>query len=321
MGAYRHLFGPVMSRRLGLSLGVELVREKTCSYDCVFCQIGRTPRTSLERACFVPVQEVLEEFSAWLAAGGRADHITLAGAGEPTLHSGFGEVLAGLAQRSPIPTVLMSNGSLFYLPEVREAAARASIVKVSLSAWDEASWRRLNHPHPDLRFEQVLKGLQAFAGSFSGTFWVEVFLVKGINDQPGQVARIAALVNALNPTRVHLNTVVRPPADSASGAVAEPVLLELAGLFDPPAEVTPPVAAVAGAAAGAGAGLLETVTRHPSTLDQLVASLKRDRAGLSAELDALEKAGEVERVETAGLVYFRRRQPGPSIHPGVDVAG
>jgi wyosine [tRNA(Phe)-imidazoG37] synthetase (radical SAM superfamily) len=296
----------------------------------VFCQVGRTPRTSLERACFVPVAEVLAEFSDWLAAGGRADHITLAGAGEPTLHSGFGEVLEGLAARSSIPTVLMSNGSLFYLAEVREAAARASIVKVSLSGWDEDSWRRINHPHPELRFDRVLGGLRAFSESYRGTLWVEVFLVKGVNDKPGQVARIAALVNGLGAARVHLNTVARPPADPAAAAVAAAALRELAGLFKPTAE-TADAAAAAGSAELRSpekglvsvdeTGLLETVTRHPSTLEQLVASLKRDPAGLAVELNALEKAGEVERVETGGAVFFRRRAKGPSVHPGIDVTG
>jgi wyosine [tRNA(Phe)-imidazoG37] synthetase (radical SAM superfamily) len=310
MSAYRHLFGPVLSRRLGLSLGVELVREKTCSYDCVFCQIGRTPKTSLERACHVPVPEVLAEFSAWLSAGGRADHITLAGAGEPTLHAGFGEVLEGLAARSSIPTVLMSNGSLFYLPEVREAAARASIVKVSLSGWDEASWRRINRPDPALSFDRMLEGLRAFAATYRGALWVEVFLVKGVNERPAQVARIAALVNRLKPARVHLNTVVRPPAEPLSRAVAEEAMRELAGLFVPAAETPEAAAPLASAAAGSGAGLLETVTRHPSTVDQLAESLNRGRAGLEAELGELEKAGQVERIETGGAVYFRRRQPG-----------
>lgn len=299
-----------MSRRLGLSLGVELVHEKTCSYDCVFCQIGRTPKTSLERAYHVPVRDVLAEFSAWLAAGGRADHITLAGAGEPTLHAGFGEVLDGLAARCSIPTVLMSNGSLFYLPEVREAAAKASIVKVSLSGWDEESWRRINRPHPSLTFDRMLEGLRAFAATYRGTLWVEVFLVKGVNERPEQVARIAALVNGLKPARVHLNTVVRPPAEPESRAVAEEAMRELAGLFAPAAETPEAAAPRTSAAAGSGAGLLETVTRHPSTLEQLAESLKRDRAGLESELAALEKAGQVERVETGGAVYFRRRQPG-----------
>lgn len=307
MSAFRHLFGPVLSRRLGLSLGVELVPEKTCSYDCVFCQIGRTPRTTLERAHFVPVDEVLADFSAWLAGGGKADHITLAGAGEPTLHAGFGDVIDGLKARSAIPTVLMSNGSLFFLPEVRAAAAKADIVKVSLSGWDDASWRRVNRPQGSLRFDRMLEGLKAFAADYRGALWVEVFLVRGVNDRPDQVARIAALVNPLKPARIHLNTVVRPPADPDSRAVADEAMRALAGLFQPAAE--PPVTdAPRSVSAGAGGGLIETVTRHPSTLAQLAESLQRDQAALAVELEALVRAGLVESVETQGVVYYRRRR-------------
>jgi wyosine [tRNA(Phe)-imidazoG37] synthetase (radical SAM superfamily) len=312
MSAYRHLFGPVLSRRLGLSLGVELVPEKTCSYDCVFCQIGRTPHTTLERARFVSETDVLAEFSAWVAAGGKADHITLAGAGEPTLHAGFGEVFDGLRARSAIPTVLMSNGSLFYLPEVRDAAVRADIVKVSLSGWDEASWRRVNRPHPALRFDQVLEGLRSFAGSFRGILWVEVFLVRGVNDSPEQAARIAALVNPLQPARVHLNTVVRPPAEPDSRAVTDDTMRSLSALFDPPAE-TPVTDAPHTASTAGGGGLLETVTRHPSTLAQLAESLQRGQTGLAEELKALEGQGLVESVVTQGSVYYRRRRE--SVNP------
>lgn len=307
MTPYRHLFGPVRSRRLGLSLGIELVRQKTCSYDCVFCQVGRTPKTTLERGRFVPEEEVLDEFSAWRAAGGKADHLTLAGAGEPTLHLGFGEVLDGLRHRSSIPTVLMSNGSLFFLPEVRNAAAKASIVKVSLSAWDESSWRRMNRPHPDLHFDRVYKGLKTFSENFDGTLWVEVFLVPGINDDPDDAARIARLVNVLKPARVHLNTVVRPPAYADTKAVPEAALRGLASLFRPAAETPDQTVPQVVAAEGTGGGLLETLVRHPSTLEQLVSSFKRERADLQAELDALEKSGRIERMEMDGSFFYRSR--------------
>ncbi len=309
MPAFKHLFGPILSRRLGLSLGIELVRQKTCSYDCVFCQVGRTPKTTLERGRFVPESEVLEEFSSWLASGGKADHLTLAGAGEPTLHLGFGEVLDGLRSRCSIPTVLMSNGSLFYLPDVRRAAAKASIVKVSLSAWDEASWHRINRPHPDLHFDPMYEGLRLFSNEYHGTLWVEVFMIAGINDSPDDTARIAKLVNALKPTRVHLNTVVRPPAYIESKAVPEEAMRRLACLFNPPAETPETSSPTTAATAGTGGGLLETLIRHPSTLDQLAQATKRDRAELLVELEALEKAGRIERAETGGSTYYRFRQP------------
>jgi len=213
--------------------------------------------------------------------------------------------LEGLQARSAIPTALMSNGSLFFMPEVRAAAARASIVKVSLSGWDETSWRCVNRPHPALRFERVLEGLRAFASGYAGTLWVEVFVVRGVNDSPEQAARLAALVNPLRPARVHLNTAVRPPADPDVRAVEGEAMRALAGLFRPPAELPEapePRAAPAGAVSG---GLLETVLRHPATLEQLAVSLNREICGLAEELRVLERAGRVERCGTAGAVYYR----------------
>lgn len=304
MPPYRHLFGPVLSRRLGRSLGIDLVAAKSCSYDCIFCQIGPTPATTLDPVRGAPVDEVLAEFDDWLASGGQADHLTLAGAGEPTLHPDFGAVIDGLRQRSAIPTVLMSNGSLFDRPGVRAAAARAAIVKVSVSGWDEASWRRVNRPHPALRFDRIMDGLRQFAASYTGELWVELFLVPGVNDAPEQVARIAALVAPLRPARVHLNTAIRPAAEAGVRPVPEETLRRLAALFRPPAETPGPVPAAAPPAAAGGA-VLETVARHPSTAAQLAAALGRDPAAVESELRALERAGLVVRCGDGDGAHYR----------------
>ena len=154
MTTYRHVFGPVPSRRFGRSLGVDLTPLKTCSFNCVFCQLGPTPRTTLERREYVPVQSVKNEILRWRDAGGTADYATLSGSGEPTLHSGFGEVLRFLKAELPCSAVLLTNGSLLHLPEVRAAAAEADVAKLSLSAWDDDSFRQINRPHPDLDFHR-----------------------------------------------------------------------------------------------------------------------------------------------------------------------
>jgi len=234
---YRHIFGPVPSRRLGRSLGVDLVALKTCSFNCVFCQVGRTPRTTLERAEYVPVDDVLEEVRDWLDTGGSADVITLSGSGEPTLHARFGEVLAGIRALTDIPTVLLTNGSLLLLREVREGAANASIVKASLSAWDQVSFEAVNRPDRGLRFEDVAAGLRQFRAEFEGELWLEVFALAGINADEDGMRRIAGMVRDIRPDRVHLNTVVRPPAEAAAVPVSVALLERFAGLFTPRAEV------------------------------------------------------------------------------------
>ncbi|HPC58827.1 MAG TPA: radical SAM protein, partial [Kiritimatiellia bacterium] len=157
---------------------------KTCCFDCVFCQLGSTRHPTLERREYVPVQTVKEEILRWRDEGGSADFATLSGSGEPTLHSGFGDVLRFLKTELPCPAVLLTNGSLLYLPEVRAAAVEANVAKLSLSAWDADSFRRVNRPHPDLDFDRSLAGMQAFRTAFAGRLWLEVFLVAGLNDAP-----------------------------------------------------------------------------------------------------------------------------------------
>lgn len=237
---YRYLFGPVHSRRLGRSLGIDLLDRRRCSFDCVFCEVGATELLTLERREYVPTAAVIAEFEDWLAGGGTADVVTLAGSGEPTLHSGFGEVIDAVHGACRLPVVLLTNSTLLWDPEVRDAASRADIVKVSLSAWDDDSLAALNRPAAGLSFARLLAGLQAFRAMYTGALWVETLLVQGVNDQPDQVSRIAALVAGLHPDKVQLNTVVRPPADDHAAAVESGRLEFLASLFTPAAEIIAP---------------------------------------------------------------------------------
>jgi wyosine [tRNA(Phe)-imidazoG37] synthetase (radical SAM superfamily) len=237
MQKYHYLFGPVPSRRFGRSLGVDLTPRKTCTLDCVFCQLGRTTHKTLTRKEHVPVDAVLAELGTWIKENGKADYITLSGSGEPTLHSGFGEVLQFIRSHSSIPAVLLTNGTLLHLPEVQDAASYADIVKVSLSAWDQASFGWVNRPHPELSFDRMIEGQKAFRARFKGQMWLEVFLVAGMNSLPSDVAKIAGLVKAIRPDRIHLNTAVRPPSEDFAMPVPRERLESLIPLFYPKAEV------------------------------------------------------------------------------------
>jgi wyosine [tRNA(Phe)-imidazoG37] synthetase (radical SAM superfamily) len=165
---YHYLFGPVPSRRFGRSLGIDLTPHKTCSLDCVFCQLGRTPQKSLERKAYVDTAEVIDEIDHWLQTDGDADYLTLSGSGEPTLHAKFGRVRAFL-RNQPIPSVLLTNGTLLNLPDVREAAALADVIKVSLSASDQKSFEWVNRPHARLEFGFLIDGLKAYRSQHSKT--------------------------------------------------------------------------------------------------------------------------------------------------------
>ena len=234
---YKTIFGPVPSRRFGRSLGVDLVPLKTCSLDCVFCQLGRTTDKTITRKEYVPLQSVLEELADWLDSEGNADYITLSGSGEPTLHSRFGEVLQFIASKTKIPLVLLTNGTLFHLPEVREAATHADVVKISISVWDQPCFQYVNRPHPKLDFGKIIEGIRFFRNEYHGKIWVEVFLIDGVNTIPADVQRIAKLIEGIKPDRIHLNTAVRPPAEDFVTALSGRELNKLAPLFHPTAEV------------------------------------------------------------------------------------
>ncbi len=305
---FRSLFGPIRSRRLGLSLGIDLVPEKTCCYDCHFCQIQIRSTLTCERRDYVPVASVLAELDCWLAAGGQADAITLSGSGEPTLHASFGDVLSGIRTRTSIRKVLLSNGALFSRPEVRAAALQADIVKVTLSAWDQNSWESLHRPHQNLRFNDVLDGFHAFQSAFQGALWVEVFLVAGFNDTEASVRRIAGLASGLKPQKIQLNTATRPPIDRKLMAVEAGVLQRMAGLFLPVAETLDVVAPLSTetvqAVSTSDDDLVAMLNRHAAPLAQVAAWLNTSPEQAATRMEMLIKSGRVKRLTQAGETYF-----------------
>lgn len=305
MTTYRHLFGPVPSRRFGRSLGVDLTPLKTCSFNCLFCQLGPTPCPTLERREYVPVESVKGEIRRWRDAGGTADYATLSGSGEPTLHSGFGAVLRFLKAELPCTAVLLTNGSLLYLPEVRAAAAEADVVKLSLSAWDDGSFRLINRPHPDLDFHRSVAGMRDFRQGFAGRIWLEVFLIAGLNDAPEQVERIAALAATIGPDKIHLNTAVRPPAESNVRPVRPERMAELAELFRPRAEVIADFTARPGSGIAVNEiALLNMLRRRPCTARQIADVFGMHLNEVAKYSGHLLKTGQIQAMQRDGETFF-----------------
>jgi wyosine [tRNA(Phe)-imidazoG37] synthetase (radical SAM superfamily) len=302
--SYKYLFGPVPSRRLGRSLGIDVTPFKTCSFDCVFCQCGCTTKLVSERAEFVPFEEVCAELERWLKEDGKADCITFAGSGEPTLYSRLGELIDFIKAHTTIPVIVLSNGTLLYRPAVRGELLQADIVKMSLSAWDESSFQKINRPAPGLMFENLLAGGCAFRKEFSGKLWLEVFLMEGINADSGQVCKIAEAAAKIRPDRIHLNTAVRPPAEAGVQPVAKEKLEMLCALFSPCAEV------IASFSADAGSGgelevdkVVDLLRRHPATAAQLAQSFGVDPAVILPLLDDPRLQTEARGGET----YYKCR--------------
>ena len=305
MGDYKYLFGPVPSRRFGRSLGVDLNPFKTCSFDCVFCQLGRTTEKTVARREYVPTDAVLAELKEWLKSDGMADYITLSGSGEPTLHSRFGKVIDSIRINSTIPAVLLTNATMLNLQEVRDAASLANVVKVSLSAWDQKSYGWVNRPHPQLQFDHLIEGQKAFRAKFKGELWMEVFLVGGINSIPADVQKIAAFAKEIGPDRIQLNTAVRPPAEDFASALSRKRMEALTKLFHPTAEV---IAEFRAKHAGLMQANQETIfsmlQRRPCTADQIAGIFGMHPNEVSKYLGILERSDQIRTERKNTGVYY-----------------
>lgn len=305
MDQYKYLFGPVPSRRFGRSLGVDLTPYKTCTQDCVFCQLGRTTDLTVSRDEYVPVDDVIEELGAWLKTDGKADHITLSGSGEPTLNSRFQEIIRFVRENSTIKTVLLTNGSLFNIPEVRSAASCAHIVKVSLSAWDQRSYGWINRPHPAIKFRQFIEGLKTFRAQITGELWMEVFLIWGVNSTPSDVSRIAVLAEEIGPDRIQLNTVIRPPSEDFVDAVPKEHMMSLCSLFRPTAEIIADFNAEKDVALQATKEtVLAILRRRPCTADQIAKAFGMHLNEVSKYLGSLKKDGQIREERKSGDIYY-----------------
>jgi wyosine [tRNA(Phe)-imidazoG37] synthetase (radical SAM superfamily) len=214
MKSYRYLYGPVPSRRLRRSLGIDLVPDKVCSYDCIYCQIGETTEKTLLRKEYIPSQEVLGELRAFLSKNGSSiDHLSLSGSGEPTLHSKIRSVIEGIKEMTLIPVAVLTNGSLLYEEEVRKDLIGADIVLPSLDAVSSETFMKINRPYKGLSVEKVIEGMVEFRKVYKGQIWLEILFCKGVNDSQSELLQMKKSVDRIKPDLIHLNTVVRPPSE------------------------------------------------------------------------------------------------------------
>ncbi len=211
---YKHIFGPVPSRRLGYSLGIDLIPFKTCSYDCIYCQLGKTTHNTIQRKVYFPVDEICKEIDKKLKENIKIDYLTLSGSGEPTLYSKIDEIIDFIKIKTKKPVAVLTNGSLLWDKEVQNQIIKADVVIPSLDAPDEDLFRYVNRPNSKLNFNKIINGLIDFRNHYSKKIWLEIFLLDGITAVQSEVKKLADLAAKINPDKIQLNTVARPPAES-----------------------------------------------------------------------------------------------------------
>jgi wyosine [tRNA(Phe)-imidazoG37] synthetase (radical SAM superfamily) len=303
------VFGPVPSRRLGQSLGIDLVPFKTCNWNCVYCQLGRTSPFTLERREYMPKTEILVQVQEALTAHapGEIDWVTFVGSGETCLHSELGWLINAVKQETEIPVAVITNGSLLHLPEVRRALLAADAVMPSLDAASERLYRKINRPHHSLTLEILIGGLKAFRAEYGGQLWAEVMLIKDLNDGVPELKALAAVLEDIGADEIHLLLPTRPPAeawveppDEVSLQRAQFILGKRArlidetdGTFDLSAEGSVTEA------------LRSILTRHPMCESDLLTTLEKWLPGQSVQtLENLSAAGQIQSVIRRGQRFW-----------------
>ena len=291
-----YLFGPVLSRRLGLSMGVDLLKYKTCNLDCVYCELGRTACLTTCRDRFVPRQKVLKEIE--LRQGEPFDHLTFAGSGEPTLSLDLGEIVAQAKEIVDSPVAVITNSTLLSSPSVRREVAAADVVLPSLDAASQAAFLAVNRPASGLYAKDMIQGLKDFRKGFSGEIWLEVMLVRGINDQEAEL--IARAAESTQPDRIQLNTVVRPPAEPVQ-ALSEEEMQRMLEIF-PGAELIPDWDW--SVPARIRDRLIDLLSARPCTLEEISRHLEIDGSDAIKYCKILEKDSLISRRLQGGKLYF-----------------
>ncbi|MHA1569343.1 MAG: radical SAM protein, partial [Alphaproteobacteria bacterium] len=232
------IFGPVPSRRLGYSLGVDVVPpdKKICAFDCVYCQVGRTKKQTIKRSEPISTAMILKEIDRELPKK-NIHFVTFSGSGEPTLHKQLGRFIDRIHERCNTPVAVITNSALVDRPDVQRDLLKADLLVPSLDAATQKTFEKINRPHPSLQVENIIKGLTSLKQNFKGDFWLEVMFVKGINDGVEELLKLKEVIERIGPDRIHVNTVTRPPAETWAKAMDFPELDRIAAMFGPHAQV------------------------------------------------------------------------------------
>jgi wyosine [tRNA(Phe)-imidazoG37] synthetase (radical SAM superfamily) len=292
----KYIFGPVPSRRLGRSLGVDLVPYKTCTFDCIYCDLGRTIRKTTSRQSYVIPEEIQGELELTLSVlEKKPDYITLSGSGEPTLNTNIGEIIERIKEITSIPVAVLTNSSLLSLNEVRKDLSNADVVLPSLDAVSPTLFEYINRPHTSLRIEEIMSGLIQFRKEYRGRIWLEIVFCRGVNDGKEEIDNLKQVIERIKPDRVQLNTPVRPPAEDFVFPLTLGQLEEIREKLGNKAEIIPEFSAPLGEEFRSvkDTEILNLIKRRPCTTEDISKALGLRIDEVMKHLDHLTKKGAI----------------------------
>jgi wyosine [tRNA(Phe)-imidazoG37] synthetase (radical SAM superfamily) len=309
MAELKYIFGPVASRRLGLSLGVDILPLKTCSFDCLYCELGRTTHKTIQRTSYFPPDEILAELRAVLTKQPTLDYITFSGSGEPTLNRDIGTLIRETKRFSQFPVAVLTNGSLLRREDVQLDLMEADLVIPSLDAASEEVFQKINRPADGLSADQMARGIADFTRKFSGETWLEILFCKGINDSEKEIEQLATRALVIGAEKIQLTTVFRPPAERSVEPVSIRFLETIRPKFGPSAEVVgPPRTRKKMPSQHVEKQILALVRRRPTPVSELAMALGMTHADALRALESLRTRGVIEKVNHQNEDFYTASQ-------------
>ena len=309
---YKYLFGPVPSRRLGMSLGVDLVPRKVCSLDCVYCEVGATTKLTIERKEYILYDKVTKELEHYFSTSPEPDYITFSGSGEPTLNSRIGDVLEFVKRKKPhIPVAVLTNGTLFHDRKVRRELLNAAVVLPSLDAALDSSFQKINKPASQLKIDAYIQGLEDFRNEYHGEIWLEVLIIPGYNDSKENLSALKKAFKRIKPNRIQLNTLDRPGTIADIRAASRQELQRIMGYWNMKnveiIAAAPERKDIKSYRGDTESAILGTISRRPCTLDDLISILGLHVNEINKYLDVLEADGKIKPVRQERGFFYQLR--------------
>ena len=308
---YKYLFGPVASRRLGISLGIDLIPHKTCNFNCIYCECGENPPLFNERKEYINVREVVEELKEYLANNPRPDYITFSGSGEPTLNSGIGFLINEIKKLTDIKVCVITNSSTLMYEEVRKELLNADLVMPSLNGVFESSYLKIDRPNVNLKLVDIIEGIKKFSNEFSGEIFLEIFMIEGINDTKEELEEFLRVIKELKVTKVQLNSLDRPAPVSWVRAMDMEKLEEIKEFFRNNGIVTEIIKKYKSKHEYKAYNInheeliLNLLNVRATTFDEILEVTGIEREKLGNYLDILLKEGIVKSSISEGKIYYR----------------
>jgi wyosine [tRNA(Phe)-imidazoG37] synthetase (radical SAM superfamily) len=301
-----YIYGPVPSRRLGYSLGIDILPFKTCTLDCIYCQLSPTTNKTIKRKKFYPYEAVMSQIKESVFSGKKINYITFSGSGEPTLNLDLGKMIREIKKITSIPVAVLTNSTLLIRESVRESLMTADLVVPSLDAATQDIFLKINRPHKSLHIDEVIEELNDFNKKYKGLLWLEIMLVRGLNDSPQHIKKLSKAISDIAPDRIQLNTVIRPPAEKFAKPLSLKEMEKIRDVFGEKCEIIAQFnrKEQSSQSENLEKDIISLIQRRPVTLFDISNSLGKNQNEIIKYLDILIKEKKIKEVEHKGLIFY-----------------